>query len=275
MYWSNHESDFTMTYKNKFPFKVGCTSYVIPDMIVPNVLLMSNIIDDVELLFFESAKGSSFLSNEELKELEIISKNDGISYSIHCPIDICAGLNDKISQERFVFQIEQIIRETETLPVSGFIVHLDGLPAAYNSDEEILWVENVNKICKKISTINKIDTSKICIENLSYNPGLNVEIISKYNFSACIDIGHLWLNKHDWKTYCNCMLPLTKTMHLHGVSHNKDHRSIKENDLTQLTDFIQNYLMYYKQVLTIETFKKDSTFDSLEILGEIWDQLHL
>jgi len=264
-----------MTYKNKFPFRIGSTSYVLPDKIVPNVLFMSSIVDDVELLFFESVNNSSFLSNAEADELEIISKNSGISYSVHCPLDISAGLSDKISQERFVFQIEQIMRETKALRVSGFIVHLDGLPAVYTADEEIMWTENVNKVCRKICAIDKVDTSKICIENLSYDPRLNFDIISKYGFSACMDIGHLWINRHDVDTYCKHLLPLTKIIHLHGVADVKDHRSLKVNDQQQLMNFIANYLKSYTNVVTIETFKKDPTFESLEILKKLWDQLHL
>lgn len=264
-----------MSYKKRFPFKIGSTSYVLPDNIVPNVQYMSDFVDDIELLFFESFDKSPLISTSEIAELLSIAADKNLSYSVHCPIDINAGSADKTVQEKFVNQIEQLYDATKTLNISGYIVHLDGISDSSSEEEIKLWYGNVDSVCKKISEIKSIDRSKICIENLSYDPRLNLDIVNKHNLSFCLDIGHFWLNNHDLRSIIPLALNKTGVIHLHGVHNGKDHRSLKVNDRPQLDYFLTSCLANYSNVVTIELFNKDAVFESLEYIKEIWERSHL
>lgn len=257
-----------MTYKNKFPFRIGCTSYVIPDRIIPNVIEMANVADDIELLFFESSESCQFLSKEERKDLYTLANSFNLTYSVHCPTDILSVNCDNVQIDNFIFQLEQIINQTLDLPVSGYIIHLDDFSGA-ERNQQIL------NICNSISRLNNIDNRIMCIENLAYDPFINYDIVKKFNFSACIDMGHLWLYEQNWSDFCVKMLPFTKIFHLHGVSNFKDHRSLANADPHLLVDFIGKFLTNYSNVLTIELFKKETTLESFEILRRLWEQLHL
>ncbi len=261
-----------MIYKNLFPFKIGSTSYAFPDSIVPNVIYMSEFVDDVELLFFESLDNGSILATAEINELQSISSKHNIQYSIHCPIDLPAGSSDPFIREKFINQVEMIINLTKTLPVSGFIIHLEGINNESNGMEISEWNENVILFCKKISSINGLVHSKICIETLSYNPKFNEEIVNRYGFSHCIDIGHMWLHNHNWETICPLFLPKTRIIHLHGIQNDKDHRSLAMHDKSQLNKFIKTSLKDYSGVVTIELFDKNIIFNSLNVVKELWDQ---
>ena len=40
--------------KNRFPFRLGTTSYIIPGELLPNVNFLADKVDDIELVLFES-----------------------------------------------------------------------------------------------------------------------------------------------------------------------------------------------------------------------------
>jgi len=261
-----------MSYKRRFPFKIGCTSYVIPDTIIPNVTFMADIVDDIELLFFESSNNAPYLTNAEIRELGSIAAINDITYSVHCPIDIAVGASDVHGLDNFLYQIEQITEQSKKLPVSGYIVHLDGLQNNFTEEELSSWYRKVNYICNKIITNCAVDTKLFCIENLTCDPFVNIKIIDKYNFSACIDCGHLWHQKHDWQKYCSTLFSNTKVFHLHGVTNNKDHCSLINHDHIQLESFIKTYLKDFTNIVTIELFGKEITFESLAIVRELWEK---
>lgn len=264
-----------MTYKKRFPFKIGSTSYVLPDNIVPNVQYMSDFVDDIELLFFESFDKSPLISNSEITELRSIAADKNLTFSVHCPIDIHAGSADTNSRKKFVNQIEMLYEATKMLNVSGYIVHLDGISDSSSEEEIKLWYNNVDFVCQRIGEIKSIDRSKICIENLGYDPRLNLDIVNKHNFSFCMDMGHFWLNNHDWKSIFPIAVNKTKVIHLHGVHSGKDHRSLKTKNYKQLEDLLTSFLTNYTNVVTIELFNKDAVFESLEYVKDIWERSHL
>ena len=236
---------------------------------------MSDFVDDIELLFFESFDNSSLISNSEIVELRSISLDKNISYSVHCPIDIHAGSADRTVQDKFVNQIEHIIEITKTLNISGYIVHLDGISDSSTDEEIKSWRCNVDSVCKRIGEIKSIDSSMICIENLGYDPTFNINIVNKNNFSFCLDMGHFWLHKHEWKSFFPFVLNKTRVIHLHGIHNGKDHRSLKVNDNLELDYFLTSCLTDYSKLLTIELFNKDAAFESLEYVKELWERSHL
>ena len=264
----------SMSYKKRFPFNIGCTSYVLPDSIIPNVKYMSDFVDDIELLFFESFDNSSLISNSEIAELRSISLDKNISYSVHCPIDIHAGSADRSVQDKFVNQIELIIEITKTLNISGYIVHLDGISDISSEEEIESWRNSVDSVCKRIGEIKSIDSSMICIENLAYDPKFNIDIVNKNDFSFCLDMGHFWLHKHNWESFFPAVLNKTRVIHLHGIHNGKDHRSLKVNECLQLDYFLKYCLTDYSQLLTVELFNKDAAFESLQYIKEIWERSH-
>ena len=50
------------------PFRVGATSYVIPDHILPNVEYLAPLVDDVELVLFETDEYGSNLPDTSVIE---------------------------------------------------------------------------------------------------------------------------------------------------------------------------------------------------------------
>ncbi|NTW10257.1 MAG: sugar phosphate isomerase/epimerase, partial [Chlorobiaceae bacterium] len=58
-----------MNCKQRFPFRFGTTSYIIPADIIPNVKFLKEKVDDIELVLFESDEYSNLPSEENIAEL--------------------------------------------------------------------------------------------------------------------------------------------------------------------------------------------------------------
>lgn len=264
-----------MNCKGAFPFRIGCTSYVLPDDILPNVSFMADKIDDIELVLFESREWSNLPDKNTVSSMQLIANKHNVTYSVHFPIDCRAGAPDPVERQKFQNSVTDIIRLTETLPVSGYLLHLEGLDNENDAEMVRKWQKNTDEFCKKLTDGDVADPKLICIENLGYTPELHEQLIEKYRFSHCIDLGHLWLYHHDWVNYLHQVIDKTRIIHLHGVQNGKDHRSlnshVQQEQLQELIPLIKNF----SGVITIEVFCEEDTFTSLDHFEELWHQLLL
>jgi hypothetical protein len=77
--------------KNRFPFRLGTTSYIIPEEILPNVLFLADKVDDIELVLFESDEFSNLPDETTVKRLKEIADRSDLTYTIHLPLDTWMG----------------------------------------------------------------------------------------------------------------------------------------------------------------------------------------
>jgi sugar phosphate isomerase/epimerase len=262
-----------MGVKGSYPFKIGCTSYVIPDAIIPNVEFMADKVDDIELVLFESQEASNLPDSNTVLLLQQIGRKENVTYSIHFPIDLHAGAPDKHMRNMLLDRITAIITATAQLPVSGYLLHFEGLSSIQQNENCTHWYRRVEEFCFRLTDKHLVDPSLICIENLSYPPELHAGIVKKYSFSNCIDLGHLWLQRTYWESYVNDTLPATKIIHLHGVDPDrKDHQSLSVHNNTGQLNRLVALLKNYTGILTLEVFSEHDTFESLKLLEELWQK---
>jgi sugar phosphate isomerase/epimerase len=243
-------------------FRVGTTSYIYPDEILPNVDKLKDKAGDIELVLFESGKDSNIPSPEEIKELRRISKAYGFSYTVHLPLDIDLGGRKKAdSRKKVGFFLE---RFAPLFPYA-YVLHLN-LP---EGAEKYLssWQGRVDDSLKKISRDYPHLAGKIVIENLSYPFEYIDRLIIGNNYSVCVDIGHLICRRIDPLEHLDKYFKYTRLIHLHGVKGNRDHVSLKHFDrglLKRLMDFLKK--RKYRGVITLEVFSKKDFDESREVL---------
>lgn len=257
------------TIKCNLPFRLGCTSYVYPDDILPNVRKMAPLIDDVEIVLFESEELSSFPDKETIIELTELSNKYDITYTIHFPTDLKAGSESINEREKLVAQVRKVVNLTKPLDPYGYILHLEGIRPDASKQKIEEWHQVCREVCKSIAEIPKLDCRKVCIENLDYPVDWYMDLVDQYGFSLCLDIGHLWHYKvSNWNELLIKYLPKTRIIHVHGVSYDKDHISLKNSKLDD-TQLLFNILIEsgYQNVVSIEVFNKEDTFESLELVG--------
>lgn len=260
--------------------RLGTTSYIIPDDIIPNVEYLCTKVDDVELVLFESREASNIPSGSVIAQLERLSSENNLTYTVHLPYDVKAGSSDENERRHAVDMWERIVRLTACLPVHGFVVHLeperyrndDGTPCLEPASDVPAWKERVCRSMRELRerTADVIRPSLLCIETLSYDLMTLLPDILGNGFSITLDVGHLWLNGLYSPSYVRTLLPYTRIVHLHGVTGLKDHQGLEVHDRLQLCGFLDILREYCIRdiVLTLEIFSSRDLEESLRVLDE-------
>lgn len=250
------------SYKGKYPFKIGATSYIYPDHMVPNVKMLAPFLDEIELLLFESVLPDSIPSKNEINALHEISKEHGTTYNIHLPADIFPGSSNYADRLCFVETVLNIIDHTLILSPSTYTLHL---PYPDDSDKtgcDKIWLNNVYDSMEKLIE-SGVESKTISIETLEYPFEWIDDIISDFNFSVCIDVGHLLQNGYNVERVFKNYLDITSIIHLHGVKNGHDHLALDKLLREDIKTLIK-YMHGFTGTVSIEVFSFDNLLSSLQ-----------
>lgn len=257
--------------KQKFSFRLGTTSYIIPDNIIPNARYLADKIDDIQLVLFES-ENISLPSRNDIAELKDIADRNDLTYSIHFPLDTSLGTPGKARADSVRKHIE-IIKLTAPLQPSAYIVHFNGDHNEHDcmspSEDMPRWLSNNRRSVEEIVTETGIAPPELCIETLSYPFSLVEDIVMDLDLSVCLDVGHLVLNGYSVEQHLDQWLDRTRSIHVHGVADGVDHLDLSRLD-TKTFDLVHDRIKDRKDlVLTLEVFSENDFNRSLEVIGDL------
>lgn len=250
------------SYKGIFPFKICTTSYIYPDYIVPNVEMLAPFLDEIELLFFESRQPDSIPTKTEINELHEISKDHGITYNVHLPVDIFPGSSNNAERLCFVKTVLKIIEHTSILSPSTYTLHLSYPESSDKTQCDQIWLNNIYDSMEKLVAAG-VSSKLISIETLEYPFEWIEGIVSDFNFSVCIDAGHLLLNGYNVQKVFNNYLDITSVIHLHGVKNSHDHLSLDKLSCEEMKTIIK-HMQGFAGTVSIEVFSFDNLLSSLQ-----------
>ncbi len=252
------------SYKRKYPFKLGTTSFIYPDDYIPNVKMLGPYLDEIELLLFESLPPEALPSKATITELSRLAAAYDLSYNIHLPTDISISDEKPKNQQQAVDTLLSVIELTSPLAPTVYTLHIPFSRQPYERDAIKRWQGPVIKNLEKILAAG-IAAESIAIENLDYRFDLLNDVLDELNLSVCLDIGHLIANEYDFNTIFNHYVDRTAIIHLHGVQSGHDHLA-----LNKLADqFIQPLMSILKRftgIVSIEVFALEDLKLSLAFL---------
>jgi len=259
--------------KGTFPFKLGTTSYIIPDDIIPNAQVLAPIVDDIELVLFESPEISNIPSHKDIQTLHHLGEEHGCGYTIHLPTTHKAGSSSESERIQFCDDTKKIIDRCTPLTPHGWILHLEGIGHTASADEVARWREYCHEVVRVIVPSFQ-SPQQLTIENLNYPWQWHKELVSEHHLSYCCDVGHFWVQNIDnWMDQVEALLPETKVIHLHGVHNTEDHVSLQKSPGEKIRTLcrILNQ-MHYSEVITLEIFNEKDFIESKEIFTQLWEQ---
>jgi len=223
-------------------FKLATTSFIRSDTRINNALYLKNIVDEIELLYFESKTPQDFPDKHEIINLKKLN----LKYNIHLPIDL------SLSIKKNWLLINKYIDELKVLNPTTYTLHPE------NSD---IFIENIIKFS---------NNHNISLENI--NSDLNIfDSLADTSITYCFDIGHAILHKTDIEKFLNKFENKISHIHLHGVINNTDHNSIKYLD-KNLLNLIIEFAHKNHIVLCLELFNEANFIESLNILRSICEE---
>lgn len=260
----NAYPSLSKSYKRKYPFKLGTTSFIYPDDYIPNVKMLAPCLDAIELLLFESLPPEALPSKGTIAELSRLAAAHDLTYNIHLPTDVTISDERPQNQQQAVDTLLGVIELTSPLAPTAYTLHIPYNQQSYESDTVKRWQERVLKNLKKIVSAG-IAAESIAIENLDYRFDLLNDILAELNLSVCLDIGHFIVNEYDFNMLFNQYVDRTAIIHLHGVQSGHDHLA-----LNKLADqFIQPLISILKRftgIVSIEVFALNDLKPSLAFL---------
>jgi sugar phosphate isomerase/epimerase len=215
---------------NRFPFRLGTSSYIIPDDILPNVHYLAGKVEDIELVLFESDEFSNLPSPGVIAELVGLAREHGLTYSVHLPLDVYLGSADRRERECSAGKCRRIIELTEALPKSAFVMHFEAGKGvdinAFTEAERQIFVESLGDSARMLLDACGHPASMFCAENLNYPFELVWPVVEAFGFSVTLDVGHLEYYGFPTAGYLDRYLPRTKVLHMHGTTEGRDHNSL-------------------------------------------------
>jgi sugar phosphate isomerase/epimerase len=257
-----------------YPFRLGTTSYIIPDDILPNARYLAGKVRDIELILFEVDDGPNNLpSSEVIDELLQIAQQHDLTYTVHLPLDLKLG-DDGSAYDQSLVKARRVIECTRGLNPWAYVLHLDGKSVRTSTDKDLIrrWQDQSVRALEIVAEWAG-DAEKLAVENLETYPlGFIQPVLDRIPVSRCVDIGHLWLDGHDPIPYLQAALPRTRVIHIHGIAE-RDHRSLmfmpQENVRAVWDELIG---AKYEGVLTLEIFSKEDFLSSMEIIRR-WNDM--
>lgn len=253
------------SYKGFFPFKVGTTSYIYPDHIIPNVRMLAPYLDEIELVLFESEGQDNLPSNEDVENLVFLSEDADITYNVHLPIDVFLGDADSAVRNRGIRSVQKVISLTTPLGPSTYTLHLEWTEADRGNRQGLDgWKGHLYSSIEEILETG-IEPGSISVETLHYPFELVEGIVEDFDLSVCLDLGHIISQGYSITDYAKRYLGKTPVVHLHGAQNGKDHMSVEVLGNDEMRT-ICGVLNDFGGIVSIEVFSFYDLSTSLKLL---------
>ncbi|AEV28959.1 sugar phosphate isomerase/epimerase [Sphaerochaeta pleomorpha str. Grapes] len=253
--------------------RIGTTSYILADEILPNVRYLAPLVDDIELVLFKSEGQDNYPSVQVIEELRSIAVEHDLTYTVHFPLDVFPGSRDRQERQKSLETYLKVIELTAVLQPFAYVLHLtpDTWSAVPSQDVEG-WQNALDESLADLLRCSSLDPSLVCVETLSYPFSYVLPLVEKHKLSVTLDIGHIWLMGYDEKQTCSTLLPKTRVCHLHGVCDGKDHQSLAVGKTEKISYFLDALDCQgsdgKERVLTLEVFNEYDFSTSLTALGK-------
>lgn len=253
------------------PFRVGTTSYVIEDDLLPNAAYLADWLQDMQLVLFDLPGGPSNLPTPAtVAALTALGRTRDLTYTVHLLDDLRLHADGSFDHSS-LHRAQQVITLTAPLAPVAYVLHLDGREVQTGADAERLaqWRQQSAQALIYVAQWSG-DPAQLAVENLEgYPPELVTHAVQEARASRCVDVGHLWLDGHDPLPYLQEALPTTRVIHLHGLAHGQDHQAISHLSPAQLDPIIALLIQErFRGVLTLEIFGLPDFTASLTALWE-------
>lgn len=254
--------------KNAFPFRLGTTSYIVPDELVPNAEFLAPLVDDVELVLFESDEISNLPDDGVLGRLKEIASESGLSYTVHLPLDTALGSRVEAERKKSVEKCLKVIGLTGCLDPFAFVMHFHGENRGPVPSGDINgWTLALERSAAEIASQME-RPELLCVETLDYPFHLVAEIVFRHGFSVCLDVGHLAFYDYSIPEHFDSYIHKARVVHFHGNRGGHDHKAISALP-GKVCDLVMERLFLdapVPRVLTLEVFGTDDFMESMKIM---------
>ena len=250
--------------KGRFPFSFGVPSYIIPADIATNVRWLRDLVDEMELILFESKELSNMPSPSDIALFRGLAAETGLRYNVHLPLDIDIASADPLVRGSSLDTVERILDLTLPLDPTSFILHV-------LKDRQMDGARWKDTVRASLSAL-RAPASQFAVETLGWDLGEIDDILRELGFSICIDVGHLLLYGDDVPAAFERFSGRVTMVHLHGVHGGKDHLALDRLGVDERAMISRTVRAAgYSKGLSLEVFSREDFEDSIETVKQMFD----
>lgn len=247
--------------RKRFPFALGTTSFIFPEDWIGNARKLAPIVDEIEILAFESDPERGLPDATTVEALIQIGQANDVSYNVHLPTDVHIASHEKATSAFAVDRIVAAIRRTEALNPRSWTLHIEGPDSHYPVET---WIEDAADGLCRLSKAG-IRLERISLETLDYPPEHLMPLVDRFRTGICLDVGHLFCHGYDVLEFFIRYRDQIDLLHIHGVQRGKDHLSLDYLNDSQ-TAALMSILGQFTGCVSIEVFRLDDLVRSLDWL---------
>lgn len=255
--------------KKRFPFRLGTTSYILRDDMLPNVHYLKNKVDHIEILLFETDTQSNYPSPEVVQQLVVIGEEHDLTYSVHLPLGIKLGSPDENRRKQDVAAVLRAIDAMRDLNPLCWDLHLEENTLGEKLDAT--WQDACIRSLEELK-IGGAAPAHTGIETLEFGFEPIVPVLDATGFAVTLDIGHIWYCNFDETYYLEQILPRAVSFHLHGFNEERDHKSLHHIPTENLKRFIEAVAARPNAPelpVSIEIFSEHSLLASINVIQQL------
>lgn len=261
------------------PYKIGSSSMIFGHDVVENASLLSQIVDHMEIILFYTTNLNNIPSRKQIRCLNQIQQQHGISYSVHLPTFLEIGASCMNRRKDAVRMVSEICHLMAELNPVYYILHvpfspptLAAVPGLYfKSKDSEKWEDWTIRSVESLAFLQEMlpKSCKLLVENINYSPQFLKPFIETGFCGLCLDIGHLVLGDESVSDNLADNFPAIGEIHLHGVKGHEDHLCVSELPgpmLCRCFQYLNN--RRYRGIVNLEVFSPADLNGSIAVLIE-------
>jgi sugar phosphate isomerase/epimerase len=249
--------------KGRFPFSFGVPSYIIPADIATNVKWLRGIVDEIELILFESEQFSNMPSPADIALFRELAAETGLRYNVHLPLDIDIASPDPGIRSRSMDMVERIMDLTAPLDPTSFVLHV----LTWKTPDVSRWRATVRESLSRL----RPPLRQFAVETLAWDLREIDDILQELGLSVCIDIGHLLLRGDDVPAVFDQFSGRVTMIHLHGVQAGKDHIALGRLGMEERAMISRTVRKAgYTRSLSLEVFSQEDLLGSVDAMEQMF-----
>ncbi len=255
-------------------FRLGTTSFIYPDHILPNVRKTGALFDEIEILVFESIPETVLPKKAEIVELAALSRDLDVGYNIHLPTDVSLTHVAPHHRQKAADTIARVVELCEPLAPSTHTLHME-MVHPQCPDGVTAWKDRALDGLRRL--IPRLPGPGILsVETLDYPPDCLIPLLAAHDLTVCIDVGHHFRYGHDPAHSFEIFQDRLAVVHLHGVTCSggqiKDHTGLDRLNPGDM-DRVGKLLQGYGGTVSLEVFNRQDLNRSLAVLSDIFDDI--
>lgn len=253
--------------KDRFPFRLGTTSFILFDDYLPNVRHLAPTVDDIELLFTDPSD-EALPGPAAMQEIRRLADLSSLSLTVHLPYDRDLGEADDATRGNALRDLVRVVEKSRALEPFAWVLHPfcewhhfgpGGPPGE--------WMDRFSASIDRLLDTG-IPPESLCLENL--RPGFNPleGLMAAKGLSVCLDVGHMVFYGHDLDDFLGRYGSRIRLIHLHGIRDGKDHCGLaflERPVLEKMMAFLDDGGV--QRVVTLEVFGQQDLDESLRVMS--------